>query len=581
MVRTPLDLHYGALAGADTLALAWRNGAFISRAQWRADIAQACAVLHTFAPGDVALFETDCYRATVWLLAAWHAGRCVVLPGDATPATAAKMRTLAVALLGEFAAADCVDWQAQAATAPAVLAPLDPALRAVAVFTSGSTGEPLSIEKSLAQLNDEMLAQDSVFGAQTPADALVVATVSQQHLYGLLFRVIWPLVSGRPFAAHAFAFPEALTVSLAQRPQVLVSSPAFLKRLPDLLDWAAVSAQHVAVFSSGGPLPAETSDLIRARTGIAVREIFGSSETGGIAWRDTPSAAWQPLPQVETALSADGLLQVRSPYLPTPDWFITADQAQFDEHGRFRLGGRADRIAKIEEKRVSLTALETALKATGLVEDARVVVLHGARAELAAAVVLNAAGQAQASAHGHPILGRQLREQLAHSFERVALPRRWRFVPALPQNSMSKIREQDIKALFDNPVADFDQRPRLPLVQAVQQAADEVVLQLAVPAQTAHFEGHFIEQGVLPGVAQIHWAVHFGREYFALPPRFKGMDAIKFQAVILPDANVTLTLKYRADKHQLNFSYTGVNAQGDARAHSSGRISFGVDEAAA
>ena len=418
-----------ALAGADTAPLAWRNGALLHRAQWRADIAHAAGVLATCAPGDVALFDTDCYRASVWLLAAWHSGRCVVLPGDATPATEAKMRTLAVALLGEFTGADCADWSG---ATPQSLVELDPDLRAVAVFTSGSTGEPLCIEKRLSQLSDEMQAQDSVFGAHIPANALIVATVSQQHLYGLLFRIIWPLVSGRPFAALAFAFPEALTVAVSDLPQVLVSSPAFLKRLPaDLLEWARVQANHAAMFSSGGPLPAETSDLIRARTGIKVREIFGSSETGGIAWRDTPAAAWQPLPQVETGLSADGLLQIRSPYLPSSDWFVTADQAQFDADGCFRLGPRADRIAKIEEKRVSLTALETALRATAWVADVRVVVLPGARVELAAAVVLNAAGQAEEKAVGHARLSRQLREHLAQGFERVALPRRWRFVAAL------------------------------------------------------------------------------------------------------------------------------------------------------
>ena len=142
---------------------------------------------------------------------------------------------------------------------------------------------------------------------------------------------------------------------------------------------------------------------------------------------------------------------------------------------------------------------------------------------------------------------------------------------------MSKIREQDIRALFAAPVGEVAPRPLLPAVQHVQQGADEVVLLLDVPAQIAHFEGHFVEQGVLPGVVQIHWAVHFARSYFSMPPLFKGMDAIKFQAVILPDARVTLTLKYRADKHQLSFSYVGTNAQGDARAHSSGRISFGTD----
>ncbi len=52
------------------------------------------------------------------------------------------------------------------------------------------------------------------------------------------------------------------------------------------------------------------------------------------------------------------------------------------------------------------------------------------------------------------------------------------------------------------------------------------------------------------------------------------MDAIKFQNVILPDAAVTLTLDYRVDKQQLNFSYVSALSAETTRAHSSGRMRF-------
>jgi acyl-coenzyme A synthetase/AMP-(fatty) acid ligase len=54
--------------------------------------------------------------------------------------------------------------------------------------------------------------------------------------------------------------------------------------------------------------------------------------------------------------------------------------------GRFRLLGRADRIVKIEERRVSLDALERALREDAEVDDARVLVLPGQREQLAAVV---------------------------------------------------------------------------------------------------------------------------------------------------------------------------------------------------
>ena len=53
----------------------------------------------------------------------------------------------------------------------------------------------------------------------------------------------------------------------------------------------------------------------------------------------------------------------------------------------FRLLGRADRIVKIEERRVSLDALERALREDTEVDDVRVLVLPGQREQLAAVVV--------------------------------------------------------------------------------------------------------------------------------------------------------------------------------------------------
>ncbi|GGP26733.1 ApeI family dehydratase [Silvimonas amylolytica] len=553
------SLVSGALAGTDILPLAYVRGELITRGQWRLDVARAATRLSALPAGDIALYTTDCYRACVWLLGAWHAGRCVVLPGDNTPQTTARVEALSVALVGEFAGAQITDW---GDAVPQTLAPLSPDLRAVEVFTSGSTGEPGRIPKSLAQLDDEMRAQEGVFGTQIDPQACIVATVSQQHLYGLLFRVIWPLVSGRPFAAHMLSFAEELAQWPGTGPLVLVSSPAFLKRLPDQVDLTAFAARCQAVFSSGGPLPAEASHHLRDRTGIATREIFGSSETGGIAWRNHPDHPWQPLPGVEVAQTPDGLLQLRSAYLPDAAWYVTADRTRFEADGRFVLLGRADRIAKIEEKRISLTALETALVKSGLVKEVRVIVLEGARVELGAAIVLNDAGQTQLAQSGRKALIHVLRELLAQGIERVGLPRRWRFVDALPQTSMGKTTELDVRMLFE--------KPRWPQVLATQVLEDATVLTLAITPDLAHFEGHFKEAAVLPGVAQLHWAVHFGRSLFAMPPAFKGMDAVKFQHVILPGGEVTLTLRYRTDKQQLSFSYsTG------ERTHSSGRIVFG------
>lgn len=108
----------------------------------------------------------------------------------------------------------------------------------------------------------------------------------------------------------------------------------------------------------------------------------------GIAWRrwDTDLPPWQPLPGVQWRIE-DGCLAVASAHLETLDWWRTQDRVEALADGRFRLLGRADRIVKIEERRVSLDALERALREDTEVDDVRVLVLPGQREQLAAVVV--------------------------------------------------------------------------------------------------------------------------------------------------------------------------------------------------
>jgi 3-hydroxymyristoyl/3-hydroxydecanoyl-(acyl carrier protein) dehydratase len=75
---------------------------------------------------------------------------------------------------------------------------------------------------------------------------------------------------------------------------------------------------------------------------------------------------------------------------------------------------------------------------------------------------------------------------------------------------------------------------------------------------------------ILPGVVQVDWAIALGRDCFALPPRFAGLHALKFQRVIQPEQLVHLELEHDAAKGSLSFRYVSSAGQ-----HASGRIVFG------
>lgn len=523
---------------------------------------------------QVALYHDDSLEFAAALLGAWLSGKTVWLAADTLPASCAAVAARVDAFWGAFPAA-------QVPLAPGLDDAWDgpwaepaPDFQALVVFTSGSTGEPAPIAKRMSQLTSEVAALERQFGAALK-DAEIVSTVSHQHIYGLLFRVLWPLAEGRAIHAQRHEFPETLAGALAARPCALLASPAHLKRLPEHLNWSGAAACLRAVFSSGGMLEREACLHAAALLGQAPVEVYGSSETGGVAWRQRGgdgAEAWTPLPGVQWRADAEHLLEVRSPFAGPDAWQRLADRVEDCGDGRFVLRGRADRIVKIEEKRVSLDAVEAALVASGLAREAKVVLVPGgARQTLAAFVVPGEAGKAVLEQGGRAALNNALRGALRTCVEAVALPRRWRYLDRLPVNAQGKTTQALLLALLEGEEGGApDARPRFPELRLLEQDAARVLLELTVPEDLLYFDGHFRVAPVLPGVVQVDWAIHYGRRYFGLEQRFDGINALKFQQMIRPRHPVHLELLHDAAKGQLQFRYFS-----DAGAHASGRILLG------
>lgn len=594
-------------ASSTSITVAWRGGEALSAADFAAQAAAWRDLLADRPGARWALFAEDTFDFACALFGAWHAGKTVLLPGDIQDDTVARLRGIVDGFLGDLPGALARPAPARRAAA---FAPLDRAATELVVYTSGTSGEPLAIPKTLAQLDAEVHALEARFGAlcdtglapvnlapepvaglQEPAGDIetptIWATVTHQHIYGLLFRVLWPLAAGRPFAAQRLVFNEEIAQHV-HGSAVLVASPAHLRRLPESVDWSPVRAGLRAVFSSGGPLPPEAADATLALLGVAPVEVYGSSETGGVAWRQRArhGDTWQPLPGIEFRVE-DGELAVRSPHLPDLEWFHTADRATPAADGMdgFELHGRADRIVKIEEKRVSLTALEQRLATSGDVAEARVLMLADERPVVdaagvalphavrpAAVVALSEAGRAKLARVGKPALVNELRALLLSAVDRVALPRRWRLVDALPVNAQGKSTEALLGALFALRVDDRPLRPQ-PKWRIAEPAHAQA--SIALDPALKVFDGHFPGAPILPGVAQVDWAIVFARERFDLRGRFLRLDALKFSQPALPGMHLDIELHWNAATTTLQFEYRST-----AGRHSSGRVVFAAAEAA-
>lgn len=582
---TPSDRPVARNADGIELTL---HGFLAGAALWRR------AAIESGLPTAV-LFAEDAAELLPAVFGCWAANVHVVLPGDALAGALDRLQraglTPANAALGLDAVAmdeahrwpairpavPFAEFNARPAPAEGELPALDDKSELLSLLTSGSTGEAKLVRKRLEQIffEPESIHSGLVerLGCEPEAwgDFEVLGTVSAQHIYGHLFRLLWPLMEPTGIVVGPrLHYPEALEAALRDcaargRCAAIIASPSHLKRFTDPALFAPSMGTAVAVFSSAGPL--EDAGALNARRafGLFPFEVLGSTETGGIAWRqrrlragaklsdespalETP--VWRPVEGIEASVNIDGthaiegtgLIAVAGRHLEHEGWIDGADRI-FLSHGGFELLGRADRIAKIEGKRVSLPEVEQLLLATGWVSAARVFVrrsqtLYG-REALHAACVPTPAGRALFFEEGKGALTAKIKAELAKSLPAVALPRRWRYIDELPVNAQGKTPLSMLCDLFD------PKRPEwLIETDRTDRGTRTLTLRLTAASSLKWFEGHFPKLPILPGVAQLLLVERAVREFTDVAPDVTpgAVKTLKFRALTKPDMALRLRL---------------------------------------
>ena len=440
------------------VTVAFSNGENIDWNRFLSDVRNLLLIIKDKECNAIALCCEDSYLFSVAFFAAIYADKKIILPGNHQPAMLSSLSPYFDLLIDDGLVEKSV--VEKSITLPLTYVDKDAAaydfhaidlnLINITLFTSGSTGTPKAIHKTLLLLDAEIQALERQWGTLL-GHSRIVSTVSHQHIYGLLFRVLWPLCAGRAFSSHDLTYTEQV-INNATCEYSLISSPALLKRLED----EGHKGDYCAVFSSGGPLSADASDACKLLLNQTAIEVFGSTETGGIGYRqqhqtDTP---WTFFPEVDAKLGSDDCLALMSPWLSEKSegaggYYQSSDQCELLENKRFILKGRIDRVVKIEEKRISLLEVENHINELPWISESAVIVVNEAqRITLGALLTLTDQGKHELDILGKGRFWIKLRQALRQWVEPVGIPRHFRVTKEIPINKQGKRLQQQIAELF-------------------------------------------------------------------------------------------------------------------------------------
>ena len=416
-------------------------------------------------------------------------------------------------------------------------------------FTSGSTGTPKRIKKQF-----KMLASEVNFHSQNQKylideNPVMVSSVAPYHMYGLLWRFFFPLANDIASDLDIIFTPEELQNKQNTYDKILfATTPSFLDGITKYQNQYTFKDNCIGIYSSGSLLQTKTSNDACKMFGVSPFEIFGSTETGGVAGRQQKNGPeWHIFPPVNVKLTETNELLIESDFsCSTP--YLMSDIVEKTGDNTFLLKGRGDRMVKIAEERVSLPEMEEKLCEYKYIDKSYVSALSSHDRNIICAIItLNDLGKENIIKNGRYQFIKELKQYLLNFFPNVCLPRKIRIVNTIPVNTQGKYIKSDINAIFESNLAE-------PIMQNIIKTDSNLSADLTFLKDSSYFNGHFPNHPVLPGLIQIYFVLLFIKQYFNTEINDYHIIKLKFSNLILPDTLVHFELK-RTNEKEFIFDY--------------------------
>lgn len=408
--------------------------------------------------------------------------------------------------------------------------------------TGGTTSCAKEVAKTYANLERESL---DIFAEFKFEDGLeFMTTTTDEHLFGFTFFRMLPDVCGFKRREARINYPEDINAENA----VLITTPSFLDAMRKFDSKPPINPK--IIIAAGSKLEDKTFEYALT---IAERviEIYGSTETGVIAYRTTHETSEMKLfPGVKVLESSEDFTKISTEY-SSESPVVIEDKIRLLGEDRIEFLARCGRVLKIQEKRVMSDAIEAEIRKSEYIEDIYCFEYEG---KLAALAVLSEAGKDFLIKNDKLALVKKLKLYLRDKFEIV--PQKWKFFDEIPRKENGKINKALIAKIFNLNLA-------LPLVITRTLSQDYARFRLCFLSNSNFFKGHFEGLPILPGVVQLFYANWFTEIAFGADCRCGQIRKIKYTSIVKPADIIELELCRTAKG--VSFKY-----ENDEKAYSSG-----------